>query len=103
MPPIFGAVIALFATKYAYPDGLTSVSGRLMFGSVAGTFSGLVYQVIKGMLKDKIQTYHLNQQPQPPIPPNTNVNAIISVNTNTTAADVSSTAVNNVIPDNNQP
>src|SRR5258708_10975326 len=63
MPLIFGGVIAIFAVKYPFPDGLTSFSARLMFGSVSGMLSGLLYQVIKGMLKEKIQGF-INQSPQ---------------------------------------
>jgi hypothetical protein len=59
-PVIFGTLMAYFATKYAYPDGLTSLSGRLLFGSVAGLFSSSIYKITKGMLKDKIQSL-LNQ------------------------------------------
>lgn len=56
MPLIFGAVIAIFAKQYPYPNNLVSFSGRIIFGSVSGMFSGLVYQVIKGVLKDKVQS-----------------------------------------------
>jgi hypothetical protein len=71
MPLIFGTVIAFFAKAYPFPDGLTSASARLMFGGVGGMFSGLVYQVIKGMLKDKIQTYVASVAPPAvaPAPP----------------------------------
>jgi hypothetical protein len=69
LPPIIGATISYFATKYAYPDGLSSLSGRILFGSVAGLLSGLIFQVAKGMLKDKIQGFVSSQQPSPPNPP----------------------------------
>src|SRR5271165_793647 len=68
LPPTIGAVISYFATKYAYPDGLASLSGRLLFGSVAGLLSGLVFQVAKGMLKDKIQSFVSSQVPSSPNP-----------------------------------
>jgi len=68
--PIFlGALIAYFATGYPYPDGLISLSARIIFGSVAGMFSGLVYQVAKGMLKNTIQTY---------------INSVVTTNTTVT-------------------
>jgi|SRR5271165_4845377 len=71
LPPTIGAVISYFATKYAYPDGLNSFSGRVLFGSVAGLFSGLVFQVAKGMLKDKIQGFlSSSQAANPPNPSN---------------------------------
>jgi hypothetical protein len=60
MPIVVGSIVSYFATAYAYPLGLTSTSGRLMFGSVAGLLSGLIYQVINGMLKSTIQTYISN-------------------------------------------
>lgn len=57
MPIILGAIIAYVATKYPYPDGLITTSARIMFGTVAGMFSTISYQVVYGMLKDKIQSY----------------------------------------------
>lgn len=65
MPVVTGAVVGYFAKGYAYPDGLSSVSGRLFFGSVAGMFSSLMYQVVKGLLKDKIQGFVSSAQPTP--------------------------------------
>lgn len=54
--PVFtGAIIAFFAKHYPYPNGIVSASGRILFGLVAGFLSGLIYRVIKGMLKAKIQ------------------------------------------------
>jgi len=50
-PVIGGALLGLCAVKYPFPDGISSVSGRVMFGLVAGLLSGFVYRVIKGMLK----------------------------------------------------
>lgn len=73
--PVFvGAITAYEATQYPFPDGLTSISARLMFGTVSGMFSGLVYQVAKGMLKNTIQQYIngtvIGQIVQPaPLPP----------------------------------
>lgn len=57
-PPLMGGIIALFAVKYAYPDELTSVLARVFFGSVAGNFSGTVYQICKGMLKSKLESFN---------------------------------------------
>jgi hypothetical protein len=70
LPLGLGLTIAKFAVHYAYPDGLTSFSGRELFGLVAGMFSGLIYQVVKGMLKNKIQSY-MYPYPYPvyPTPP----------------------------------
>lgn len=54
MPVFIGAVIALIAQGYPYPDGLITLPARLIFGSVVGSFSGLLYQIVKGMLKAKL-------------------------------------------------
>lgn len=50
-PVVGGALVGLVAAKYPYPEGINSVSGRVIFGLVAGLLSGLVYRVIAGMLK----------------------------------------------------
>jgi hypothetical protein len=56
-PPLVGGLVALFAVKYAYPAELTSSLARVFFGAVSGNFSGTVYQIAKGMLKDKLQSF----------------------------------------------
>lgn len=81
-PPISGAIMAFFATKYAYPDGLTSLSGRLLFGSVAGMFSGFIYRVIKGLLKDKIQSFTNAQQDATTNQQNTQQQSVVPFPTN---------------------
>ena len=68
IPCFLGLVIAYLAKNYAYPDGISSFSGREMFGLVAGMFSGLTYQVVKGMLKNRIQSYLTPIAPPPPPP-----------------------------------
>lgn len=55
-PVCGGALLGLVAGKYPYPEGIHSVSGRVIFGLVAGLLSGLVYRVISGMLKKTTQT-----------------------------------------------
>ena len=71
MPVGTGLTIAYFASKYPYPDGLTALSGRVIFGLVAGFLSATIYKVVKGMLGDKIQSYITNNQPQPQLQPTT--------------------------------
>lgn len=66
MPVVTGSLIGYFATTYAYPAGLATTSGRLLLGSVAGLFSSSIYQVAKGMLKDKIAAYVSSSQPNSP-------------------------------------
>jgi len=61
--PVFtGAIVAVLASKYPYPSEITSISGRFLFGLVAGFLSGLVYRIISGMLKNKIQITHDDSQ-----------------------------------------
>jgi hypothetical protein len=54
MPVILGALFGFVASKYPYPEGLDTTSGRVMFGLVAGLLSGLIYRVIKESILDKI-------------------------------------------------
>lgn len=68
-PVIVGAMVAFFATQYAYPPGISALSGRLVFGATTGMFSGLIFRVIKSMLKSKLGTDD-NFIPAPPPPPN---------------------------------
>jgi hypothetical protein len=53
-PVIGGPLGAWFASGYPYPEGLTSDSGRIIFGLVAGLLSGLVYRIAKSFLASKI-------------------------------------------------
>ena len=77
-PTLLGGIVALFATKYAYPDGLSSTIGRLFFGLVAGTLSSTVYRVVKAMAKQRIdQAGNPNFVPPPP-PQSTNTTVVIS-------------------------
>lgn len=52
-PLVLGVVIGATMSKYPYPDGLVSIGGRIVFGMVAGMFSGLVFRVMNAMLKAK--------------------------------------------------
>lgn len=55
-PVILGGVLAFFMTMYPYSIGFTSTSGRIAFGAVAGLLSGLLYRVVKSLLKQKLTT-----------------------------------------------
>jgi|SRR5665213_2505515 len=57
LPPTVGAIVGYLATAYAYPEGLSSVSGRVAFGMVAGLLSSLIYRVMKAFLKSQLQTF----------------------------------------------
>lgn len=54
LPVLLGCVGAVVAKQYPYPDGLTSISGRVAFGLVAGLLSGLVYRVVNSFLVGKV-------------------------------------------------
>src|SRR5258708_32417446 len=47
MPLIFVAVIAIFAVKYPFPEGVRSFIARLLFVSVSGSLGWWLYHVIK--------------------------------------------------------
>lgn len=53
-PILFGPLGAWLASNFPYPQGLESVSARVVFGLVAGFLSGLVYRIIKSLLVSKI-------------------------------------------------
>lgn len=50
MPLGLGSLLGWVAKAYPYPGAITSASGRVFFGLVAGMLSGLVYRVLKGLL-----------------------------------------------------
>lgn len=54
-PLVLGCLMGKLMTAYPYPDGLTSVGGRVIFGLVAGMFSGLVYRVLNSLLNVKAE------------------------------------------------
>lgn len=55
-PIILGGLIAIFATKYPYPDGLVSLSSRVIFGMVAGLLSGFTWKLIRAAISFKIKS-----------------------------------------------
>lgn len=54
LPVLMGPFAGFLAKQYPYPEGLQTVSGRLIFGLVAGLLSGLVYRVINSFLTSKL-------------------------------------------------
>jgi len=65
-PVIFGGLIAFFAKSYQYFDGNMGNTARIFFGFSAGMFSGLAYQVINGVFKNKVQELKTKlAQPKP--------------------------------------
>lgn len=49
-----GVIIGFFAKQYPYPEGISSASGRVFFGLVAGLLSSTVYRLAWNLVKDKI-------------------------------------------------
>jgi hypothetical protein len=75
-PVVGGALLGLVAAKYPYPEGINSISGRVIFGLVAGLLSGLVYRVMTGMLKKTTEAAsnvvnNVEAPPASPLPPPT--------------------------------
>lgn len=60
-----GVLLGKFMTMYPYPDGLTSMGGHIVFGFVAGMFSGLVYRYLKSILNTKLQGSEPDAPPCP--------------------------------------
>jgi|ERR1035437_4665747 hypothetical protein len=54
LPIVAGALLALIAKKYPYPEDLPSISGRVAFGLVAGMSATIIYQVFNATLANKI-------------------------------------------------
>ncbi len=52
-PVVFGSLVGWLAKQYPYPETLTSTSSHVVFGLVAGLFSGLIYRVAKSFLNAK--------------------------------------------------
>ena len=62
LPIALGQIGALLATHYPYPVGFSSISGRVVFGLVAGFTSGLIVRVFKSFFSDKISQFRTNIQ-----------------------------------------
>ena len=54
MPIFSGVLLAALVKEYPYPESIKSLSGRLMFGSVAGLLSGLLWRLVKALINSKI-------------------------------------------------
>ena len=57
MPIVLGQVAALVAHQYPYPEGFSTVSGRVVFGLVAGFSSGLIVKLYKSFLASTVADY----------------------------------------------
>lgn len=54
LPVIIGSAGAVVLSSYPYPENITTVSARLVFGLIAGLFSGLIYRIIKALIIQKV-------------------------------------------------
>jgi hypothetical protein len=46
IPVFFGAVTAMLAKKYPFPEGFQTLSARALFGVVTGFFSGFAFKIL---------------------------------------------------------
>lgn len=53
-PIVFGGGAGGLIHKYPFPEHLHSISGRIIFGVVAGLFSSQVYRLMNSFLKSKL-------------------------------------------------
>lgn len=51
LPPVLGALIALVAVSYPYPEIVKTAGVRVFYGLGMGFFSGWAYRVFKSVLK----------------------------------------------------
>ena len=56
LPILIGVGFGIFITSFPYPNGLTMLGGRVIFGLVAGAVSTTLYRVIKSLLTQKISS-----------------------------------------------
>jgi hypothetical protein len=59
LPVTLGGIMAAIIGKYPFPESVSSLSGRVFFGLVAGLLSGLVYRIVKSFLTSQIKTKSL--------------------------------------------
>lgn len=55
LPPILGVLGGWALKTFPYPNDLTTRSGRIVFGLVAGLMSSLLYRIVKAMIIQKAQ------------------------------------------------
>lgn len=54
LPVLLGVLSSYFFKTFPYPGGLSATDSRVIFGLVAGLFSGLIYRIVNGLLGEKI-------------------------------------------------
>lgn len=63
LPALLGACFALVATKYPYPDGITSASSRFFFGLSMGGASSWGYKIVRARLMKATGVSLLSEPP----------------------------------------
>jgi hypothetical protein len=53
-PILNGALVGWLVKSFPYPEGISSTSGRVFFGLVAGFFSAKMYRILKSFIKSKL-------------------------------------------------
>lgn len=56
LPMLLGSGGAVLISTFPYPNDLTTVGSRFVFGLVAGLMSGLLYRIIKSTLVNKLHS-----------------------------------------------
>jgi len=54
MPIAAGIILAIIIKDYPYSESIKSLPGRIMFGSVSGLLSGLLWRLVKALINSKI-------------------------------------------------
>ena len=54
LPVIMGVFLSVSVSDYPYPDGISNVQSRFIFGLVAGLLSSLLYRLIKSLINKKL-------------------------------------------------
>lgn len=54
MPVVLGSVAAIVIKGYPYPEGISSIGARFVFGLVAGLLSTLLYRIVKAFFNQKL-------------------------------------------------
>lgn len=56
LPVFIGAGSAYVMKSFPYPEQLSSDGSKVLFGVVAGLFSGLIYRIVKSLISQKIKS-----------------------------------------------
>lgn len=62
LPFLLGGLVGALLSAYPYPEGIGSCMARALYGAVCGLFSGVVYRVVKNLVRSKLS----KSEPPPP-------------------------------------